>query len=326
VGATSALRDAVGWSLAQMAVDSRATARADAAVARCLAALDQSVWPEVVTRFSGLNADGCPLELAFSSRDQAVRFTCEAGVPELDERQRLAHATRLAAELGCVVPEPQQHRIAAMQVDGPLAWGAAIAGRHDASGDRYKLYVEPQPASLACHAPVLAAMLQRAALQRAPRLVMIGCDPDTGTTEHYLRSDGLAPGELAKIAAACGFADRWSELAHAISLAWEGTADRALQGVWGLSFALSRDGDVAAMSVFKEVNRLFGGDAVARSRLLRLVAALDAGSLDAYARVSEPLATSPSSGVHGMLAITIAIDRPLELRVGLSPLAAWHAR
>jgi hypothetical protein len=159
-----------------------------------------------------------------------------------------------------------------------------------------------------------------------PRLVMIGCDAGAGTIEHYLRSDGLVPGELAKIVETCGLGDHVPELERAVSLAWQGSAGRALEGVWGLSFAGPCDGEVAAISLFKEANRLLGGDAMARDRLLGLVAELDAGELEAYARVSEPLSAGSSRGAHGMLAFTVARGQPLELRVGLNPLAAWRAR
>lgn len=318
------LHEAVTQSLGRIAADPAVMARAAAALDRCVATLGASTWPDVAHRFSGLNADGCPVELAFSSRDRAIRFTSEAAGPEVSEHQRFARAEALLRVLGAsALPAAQREDLVAVQ-DGPLVWGAAVAGCHDEGGDHFKIYVEPA-LPLERAAPAVISVLRRASLCRVPRLVMIGCDA-RGRVEHYLRSDGLLPGELARIVEELGLGGCTRRLEEAVELAWQGTADRALEGVWGISVASEASGEVVALSLFKEVNRLLGGDATARQRLLALVRELDAGDFDVYARVSEPLATGGSREAHGMLSFTIARDRPLELRVGLNPLAIWGTR
>jgi hypothetical protein len=321
--AEAALREPLAWALGRVPAPAEVGARAAAALDRCAAALEATRWPGAVACFSGLNADGFPIELAFSSRDDTVRVTSEAAAPEVAAQGRFAHAHALLGALGAgPMPEALREAIEDTQRRGLLAWGAAVGGRHGPTGDRFKLYAEvPSPARLG---PV-DRELRGARLLRTPRLVMVGSEAGSDRLERYYRSDGLASGELPRILAAVGLGDRAPELGRAVEEAWGGTADAALAGTWGLSLAGPRDGTVEALSLFKEANRVLGGDARARARLLALVETLGAGSLGAYASLSAPLASRPGSGAHGMLAFTVARERPLELRIGLSPAAAWRA-
>jgi hypothetical protein len=311
----SALRDAVGWALARIAPPADVDARARAAIARCLDVLETSAWPEAIACFSGLNADGCPIELAFSSRDHAVRFTIEAAPPEVAEAERLARAERLLVDLGGGgIPDDLRAELVALQAAGPLAWGAAIAGRHAPAGDRFKLYVE-----------VPALSREVTGLRRAPRLVMIGWEHGSDVVERYHRCGPLTRDELHAALDDRGLGDRSRELAHAMSVAWSGSVDATLDTIWGLSLAGRRGGEVEVVSLFKEANRLFGGDARTRAGVLGLVDTLAAGELGAYARVAGSFVGRPGTGAHGMLAFTMGRGRPLELRVGVSVLAAWRA-
>src|SRR5579863_7413205 len=62
---------------------------------QCCERLAQSQWPEVAWRFSGLTADGSPLEFAFSSADRLMRFTIDVAPPECHNHARFAAACDL---------------------------------------------------------------------------------------------------------------------------------------------------------------------------------------------------------------------------------------
>jgi hypothetical protein len=318
------LRRAVDWALERIATPTSVVGRASAALNRCTEVLEATMWPGAVTHFSGLNGDGFPIEFAFSSRDDYVRFTAEAAAPEVPAEERVAYAEALLEALGAGPPPTAlREQIVELQDRGPLVWGAAVSGRHAPSGDRFKLYAEvPSPPRF----ERLDGELRAARLQRLPRLVMVGWESGSDRLERYFRSDGLAPGELTGILGVVRLGDRARELERAVAEAWQGSAEGALASTWGLSLAGTRDGTCDALSLFKEANRVLGGDARVRGDLLALVEKLGAGMLGAYERVSAPLGDRPGAGAHGMLAFTVARGRPLELRIGLNPGAAFPWR
>jgi hypothetical protein len=312
----------VNWALGRIAAQPEVARRAASALDRCVESLEATEWPGALSCFSGLNGDGFPFEFAFSSRDEQVRFTAEAAPPEVHSEQRLSLAGMLLEALGAEpLPAEVRQEIARLQGEGQLVWGSAVGARHGPSGDHFKLYAEVPSRVSNMPDPVFRA----ARLQRSPIMVMVGWETRSNRLERYFRSDGLVPGELQRIVAAAGFEERTRELVNAVEAAWQGSADGALAGKWGLSLAGPVDGSCEALSLFKEANRMQGGDARTRSSLLNLVKQLGVGRLEAYERISAPFYGREGSGAHGMLAMTICRGRPLELRIGISPAAAFHA-
>jgi hypothetical protein len=315
------LREAIEWTIGRLDPPSDAAARARAAVDRCIGAIETTVWPGAAECFSGLNADGCPIEFALSSRDAAVRLTSEAAAPEVRTEERLERARRLLEGFGVTIAAPVDAAVSRLQAAGPLVWGAAVGVRCDVSSDRLKLYAEvPRGAGTSVIDPTLAF----ARMRYPPALVMVGAESHTGRFERYFRASAIEPDAVVRMLDAIGLADRAGELLHAVEVSWRGSAEAALRDRWGLSIGGPSSGPPDAVSLFKEANRLFGGDARTRARLLDLAPSLDAGCFHAYERVSAPLADSSCRGAHGILSFTIARGRPLELRIGISPAAIFR--
>lgn len=316
------LRSAIDWTIRRLDPAPDVTLRARASLDRCVAAIEASVWPGAVDYFSGLNADGFPIEFAFSSRDAAVRYTSEAAAPEIDAANRLGCAVRRLEADRAVVDREFLDAAAGLQAGVPLTWGAAVGGRHDTTSDRMKIYAEvPRLRAAAADDSWIAS----ARMLQPPRLVMMGWESGTARFERYFRTAAVEPGEVARLLAAIGLEDRAGELLHAVELSWQGSAAAALRERWGLSVAGPSGGPAEAVSLFKEANLLFGGDARTRACLIDLTRSLEAGGLDGYARVSAPLADSRDHGAHGILAFTVARGRLLELRIGVSPAAIVRA-
>jgi len=134
--------------------------------------LAQSMWPDVAWRFSRLTADGCPIEIGFSSDVASVRATFEVAGPEHLNHDRIDAACGLLRKLGLATPDPGLvSHWRAMQAPAELRWGCWLGLRRDGGALRGKLYVEaPRD-----HPAPWAGALSK----------MIGYDPQTGVSEHY---------------------------------------------------------------------------------------------------------------------------------------------
>lgn len=144
-----------------------------------LAPLARSEWPEVAYRSSRLTPDGSPVELAWTTRDPAVRWTAEVAAPEVPSTDRWTLAAARAA-----LPAGTVAAVAGLQRRAPLRYGAWLGGRHDEDGnDRFEVYAEVPPGAdlrpLVDH-PVLR--------QCALRWRMVGASPD-GRLELYAGID-----------------------------------------------------------------------------------------------------------------------------------------
>jgi hypothetical protein len=112
------------------------TAVARARLAEVLAPVARTIWPEVAWTFSGLTNTGLPVEVAWSSRDAAVRWAAEVAPPETSNELRLD----IAAAAGGLAIDLAPWKAA--QAAGPLSFGAGLAGRSRADGFEAKIYVE----------------------------------------------------------------------------------------------------------------------------------------------------------------------------------------
>jgi hypothetical protein len=133
----------------------------------------RSAWPDIAWRFSGLTADGCPVEFAFSTHDNIFRVTIEPAPPECPERDRLNAALTLLETMG--LPMPAAERVCdwrAIQSGAELRWGCWLGLRMTSAGPWPKLYVELPPTY-----PVPVPGLR-------PR--MLGYNPVEDTSELYV--------------------------------------------------------------------------------------------------------------------------------------------
>lgn len=265
---------AVGAALAACAADEpEAARRGRLALDRVLAGVRGSAWPEVAWRFSRLCPGGFPVEFVWRPGHPGTFWTAEVAGPEMQEAERLACAARLLSELGSPAPGANLlSSLVALQAGVPLAWGAWLAGRHTAAGDRFKLYAEVPPECRAALARAFpAASVWLASLPRRSRMRLVGHEPANGRTELYARLIGFEPGDLYLPMQAAGPAGR--TLAKALTELCGGLPDDTLDGKGiGASVTLDGGGEIAGMAAIVVARRLLGSERRLKQRLAPLAA------------------------------------------------------
>jgi hypothetical protein len=287
----------------------QAARQAGAALEAALDGTHRSCWPEIAWRASRLTNTGFPVEMSWSSRDAAVRWTAETAGPETPESERLGSALAVLRALGVdmdvpdwLVPQPGQE----------LRFGSWISGRHDRLRDRYKLYVEMAGVELP------GELLRSPILETVPRRTvwrMAGVDTGTGMMELYgklakpeiweverlLIRGGLAAGPVIELAA---------------QLTGSACDEVLLPGTCGLSLAIL-DGHLVAAGFLVHSSPLLGGDkSVARK--LRQVAGHHDWDLEIYDALlgsGEP----EHPGRHGLIGFGVAADGSPWMQIGLRP-------
>lgn len=162
-----------------------------ALVASCVRSFEESVWPKVAWRFSALSTDGGPLQFAFSSADDRLRYTCETAAPEVATCARLDATADLIARLGGEPPPAQfldEWRSA--QSQHALRWGAWLGVRHDGADSTLKAYVEVPRGARQATAQIYRPLVPSSCL------MMIGYDCASGAHEHYFRQPQMDDWEL----------------------------------------------------------------------------------------------------------------------------------
>ena len=123
-------RRAMAETLRRISVRAGADRSGSQRLAGALERLADSTWPEVAWGFSRLTEDGSPVEFTFSSHDEVLRCTIEAGGPELDAHDRLGAACSLLRLLDLPLPHADAlESWRAMQRGMALNWGAWLGLR-----------------------------------------------------------------------------------------------------------------------------------------------------------------------------------------------------
>ena len=185
----------------------RQAAQAKVAIHRLLQSLMQSTWPEVAWLFSPLTPNGFPMEFAFSSAEEAIRYTTEIAGPEISECKKLQMAIKLVEALEeQAFDEHLRHYLMSVQDSAQLDYGAWVSGRHCESGDRYKLYVEvPEQLTPAIQTFVRSKLDAEWILpERTTPLRMIGVEPSSSRAELYFRDQRLEFYQLYKLLTIAG--------------------------------------------------------------------------------------------------------------------------
>lgn len=275
----------------------------------------------VLQRGGRLMSEGYPVELTFSSAAPATaRWTADVVPPSCPPAGRLVRLLGTLYRLGVAIPpSPVLELLAGAQHGADLGFGAWAGGRHDAAGDRYKLYVEVPRARGYAVAAGLAGLLGR-----APRLLdgtplrFVGLDLATGGVELYHR---IGPSDRRDVEALLGaeaLRHRTDDLLRALAQAtgWPVTDRLPIRNL-GASVALGPGG--ATVALFAHTVSVLGRDQACRARLLRLAA--DRGlDLGRYAAVSAGLAdTPPARRHHSMLTLAVAEQGPVHVGIGLRP-------
>jgi hypothetical protein len=297
--------------------------RARAALAILLADLGRSTD---ASAFAGstLTMTGSPFEPAFAALAPGLRYTVEPAPPGITPADRLQYVLALLPRLNLCVPDPGVlQRIAPLQAMGRLRYGAQIGARHDASGDRYKLYIE-LPAQAKAQADAFSdALLGTTAVLDVPgrdaRPTLVGIELGSGQIETYYRIENLHPLEIGTLLARAGLAARAPEVVSLLSESQRMPIRCALPGpTWGFSYALDADGGITA-SLYTFARTLFGPDGWARDAVLSM-ARRHEWDLRGYARISEPLIGSRAFHCHhGIFGVVVRRGSPAAAWVGLAP-------
>lgn len=288
-----------------------------------LAALlaDRTVGGRLV-RGGHLMSEGYPVELTFTSASPTtVRWTADVVPPACPPSARLRQALSRLTANGVQVPASRVLTFLAGEQQGhEVRFGAWVGGRHDASGDRYKLYVD-----VPRNRPDRVGKGLRRLLGRSLRrldgtpLRFVGLDLRDGTVEMYHRIGPSDRQDIEAVLAAEGLAHRTGDLLDALAAAtrWP-VVDRLPVTNLGASVAVGPRGDTT-VALFAHTVSVLGRDLGCRERLLRLVA--DRGlDLGRYAEVSAALADAPPARRHhSMLTLAVADGGPVHLGIGLRP-------
>ena len=272
--------------------------RARSAIARTLAPVTASIWPEIAHGFSRLTNTGMPIEFAWSSRDAALRWTAEVAPPEMPESERLTAAAAAAS-----LEIDLAHWLTAQRA-GMLKYGAWIGMRHGMEGDVAKVYAE-LPDGLP------PSWRDRHALLRSEGLVwrMVGLGADE-SVELYARAALIDPEALIRVEAVA-FGTSARLLGAIASL----VGSPGLPRPSGLSVACGRDGTIRALTWFAFAKALFRDDATTQAAILRMTESPPIRALH------EALTSGPADGRwrYGMVGVGIDDAGATWLQAGMRP-------
>jgi hypothetical protein len=287
---------------------------AEETLLEALRPIADSAWPEIAWRYGVLTATGYPVELAWASRDVALRWTCEAAGPEVPESDRLRLAQQAAAKLAGsqldLLPWSE------LQHGRHLRWGAWLGLRQLDGSRRAKVYLE-LPAG-----EVAAGSWSEAAAQLAARVVgltwrMAGVNDD-GSVELYARVPELTWPELATAASLVGDADQLTGLVSDL-VAHDHLGPVVLPRPSGLSLVLAPSGAPVALTWFAIAKSIWPDDAAVQGAVLRTMARVThpPGSSELY----RALSSGPDDGRwrHGMVGVGLDQAGGTWLQVGVRP-------
>lgn len=223
-----------------------AAAAAEQALDQALRPLRRSAWPEVAWSASRLAPGGMPVEFVWRPGSPSISWTSEAAAPERSESRGLALALRRLRALAAA--RPPRRLVGALrraQAGRALDWGAWIGGRHDAAGDRYKLYA-CLPAGASPPIEPTSALCADWLGGRDLRLAGLGAD---GRVELYGRGSQAG---LGAVAGEAELGEAWHQVGR-LAEALTGRADimaepEAAEAGWSLAFA--PDGALTAAALF----------------------------------------------------------------------------
>ena len=280
---------------------------------RCSQGLRNSCWPDVAWRFSTLMQGGGPVELVFSSSDNALRYTIEAAGPEADQHSRLDAVGSLMSQLRYAPPAPSlMESWRNLQAESSLVWGAWLGVRHDDAGESVKIYIEIPPGSRfpgASHPsfePLPGSILH-----------MAGYEPSRERTELYFSKSGVDPSELRALTRVVGSEhQRDTLLAHFADLCGM-PLEAALRWITlGYSVAYGKGNETPQIALFVRAKAIVGGAASVRRKLLELQSRSGLRS-SAYLELLGPIADHDLPD-HGIITLALRTTGQIELRVGIN--------
>jgi hypothetical protein len=285
-----------------------AVQHAEPVLARLCAGLKDSAWPDMVDHFSRLTNTGIPLEMSWSSRDPALRWTAEVGPPELADAQRLAHAWALAGWPLERCPAWLREGQSEASSSRPLKYGAWLAGRQRGPNTEYKVYAEwagdlPQQFRSA-HACLAADWLQ---------WTMIGVHSDGGL-EFYARSSALTLQSLSQLGVMpVALSGAWVQHVKAL------TGGHDLPRPSGLSLSFAASGQWRSATWFTFAKALFRDDEQTHACLQSLNLCAVSSQLLSALMATAPCVSTSARWRFGMLGAGIQADGSAWWQAGIRP-------
>jgi hypothetical protein len=294
---------------------SPAAERLASSLFQCCETFANSRWQSVAWRFSGLTADGSPLEFTFSSAGNALRYTVDVAVPEVPNHQRIGAACKLAARLGHPRPdEDTLQRWSVMQQDHALRWGARLGVRETGNQESVKYYLEiPFEAQRTIQCWISPP-------QRSSIAVMMGYTPQSGTTEYYFRQHQLSQEQLPRLLGMLASDEERDAMVQGIEHVCAMPLASALRWIcFGYSIAVGAGKtSIPSIALFVRTGAI-GGAARARQRLLQWMHP-SAKERSFYCQLVAglPEAELPD---HGVFSLSFLGNARVELSVNLSGVA-----
>ncbi len=279
---------------------------------QCCERLAQSQWPRVAWRFSGLTADGSPLEFAFSNADNLMRFTIDVAPPECPNHARFAAACDLALSLGHEIPADRSLWIQ-MQKNATLYWGARLGVRESGGVEKIKYYLE-----VPLEAQTLFRTIPGAPLKDSV-VVMIGFDPQSGATEYYFRQQRLSEYKLDHLLSEFGNDRADGEIRDAVEQLSGMPIASALEWTsFGFSVVRQKQTAASRLSLFARCQAIGGANRARQRMIAQMPDWVKRQSL--YYRLVAYLPKHELPD-HGVISITPLPSSAPEMRVGLSSAA-----
>lgn len=285
----------------------------------CCETFSRSSWPDVAWRFSGLTADGSPLEFTFSSAGNALRYTVDVAVPETRNHHRIRAACELAVRLGHPRPdEDTLQRWSVVQQDHALRWGARLGVRETGNQESAKYYLEiPLEAQ-----PTIQSLIQSSITRplRSSLAVMMGYEPRSGTTEYYFRQEQLSQEQLDRLLSMLARDEERDAMVQGIEYVCAMPLASALRWTcFGYSIAVGAGKtSIPKLALFVRTSAI-GGAARARQRLLQWMHPSTKERSFYYQFVAGlPVAELPD---HGVFSLSFLCDGRVALSINLSGVA-----
>ncbi|MCR9191352.1 MAG: hypothetical protein NXI01_01675 [Gammaproteobacteria bacterium] len=282
---------------------------------------DLAAW-----HLSRLTSKGYPLEFAFTSVNDGIRYTLEIAPPRSKIPHRLMQLRFLLESLKVVdLDEAIYSLLENWQQMGALKFGAWLGVRHICGEVQYKIYAEILTESSGLvHSYLDQFLISSLPFNRSkitPK--MVGIYPTTGELGFYFNVNQLRLSELRYLLIPIGFEKYDCDLINHLQWAYGKMIANQFPGPnFGFSYAINPSAlsSITAFSFYSFCRTLFGVNGRnTRYNLLRYYSALDI-DMSYYEKMSAAEKYQlQDKNYHGLLGFSVASGRELISYIGLTP-------
>lgn len=275
---------------------------------------------------SRLTSNGYPLEFAFTSTNDGIRYTLEISPPKSDIPKRLTQLRSLLQSLQVItLDEAIYSQLATWQQMGTLKFGAWLGVRHIRGKVQYKIYVELPVESSELVSAYMDQFLTTPLLFNRPKIIpkMVGIYPATGELEFYFDVNQLRPSGLCDLLTPIRFEKHDRDLFNHLQWVYGKMITNQFPGPnIGFSYAINPSAlsSITAFSLYCFCRSLFGPSGRnTRYNLLRYYSALKI-DMSYYAEMSAAEKYQlQDKNYHGLFGLSVANGREPISYVGWTP-------